>query len=96
MARVAIVGVGAIGATVAAAVQDAGGHELVLCARRALDEVVVEQPDGREVVLRAPVLTDPDGLDAADWVVLAVKAHQTDGAAGWLGATTRSSSGSRA
>ena len=89
MARVAVVGVGAIGATVAAAVQDAGGHELVLCARRPLDGVVVERPDGGEVVLRAPVLTDPDGLEAADWLLLAVKAHQTEGAAGWLRALAR-------
>jgi 2-dehydropantoate 2-reductase len=89
MARVAVVGVGAIGATVAAAVQDAGGHELVLCARRPLDGVVVERPDGGEVVLRTPVLTDPGGLEAADWLLLAVKAHQTDGAAGWLRALAR-------
>jgi len=89
MARVAVVGVGAIGATVAAAVQDAGDHELVLCARRPVDEVVVERPDGGEVVLGAPVLTDPDGLEPADWVVLAVKAHQTSGAAGWLRSLAR-------
>src|SRR5919197_5122358 len=84
MARVAVVGVGAIGATVAAAVQDAGGHELALCARRPLDRVVVERPGGEEVVLDAPVLTDTDGVDRANWVLLAVKAHQTEGAAGWL------------
>jgi 2-dehydropantoate 2-reductase len=83
MARVAVVGVGAIGATVAAAVQDAG-HDLVLCARRPLERVVVERPDGGEVVLRAPVLTEADGVGTAEWVLLAVKAHQTDGAAGWL------------
>jgi 2-dehydropantoate 2-reductase len=90
MARVAIVGVGAIGATIAAAVQAAGGHELVLCARRPLERVVVEQPEGGEVVLDAPVLTDPERAGAADWVLLAVKAHQTDGAAGWLRALCRS------
>jgi 2-dehydropantoate 2-reductase len=90
MARVAVVGVGAIGATVAAAVQAAGGHELVLCARRALERVVVEQPEGGEVVLDAPVLTDPKRAVAADWVLLAVKAHQTEGAAGWLRALCRS------
>jgi 2-dehydropantoate 2-reductase len=93
VARVAVVGVGAIGATVAAAVQEAGGHELMLCARRPLDRVVVERPDGEEVVLRAPVLTRPDSIGLVDWVLLAVKAHQTDGAAGWLrascGADTR-------
>jgi 2-dehydropantoate 2-reductase len=85
MARVAVIGVGAIGATVAAAVQESGGHELVLCARRPLDRVVVERPDGGEVALDAPLLTDPAGVDSSpDWVLLAVKAHQTEGAAGWL------------
>jgi 2-dehydropantoate 2-reductase len=80
---VAVVGVGAIGATVAAAVQEAG-HELVLCARRPLERVVVERPGGDEVVLRALVLTEADGVRPVEWILLAVKAHQTDGAAGWL------------
>ena len=89
MARVAVVGVGAIGATVAAAVQEAGEHELVLCARRPLDRIVVERPGGGEVVVDAPVLTEPDGVEAAEWVLLAVKAHQTESAAGWLRALCR-------
>jgi 2-dehydropantoate 2-reductase len=87
MARVAVVGVGAIGATVAAAVQATGGHELRLCARTAVDRVVVEQPDGGEAVIDAPLLTEADAADGpADWVLLAVKAHQTEGAADWLAA----------
>jgi 2-dehydropantoate 2-reductase len=87
MARVAVVGVGAIGATVAAAVQAAGDHELVLCTRRPLERIAVEKPDGVEVVVEAPVLTDAAGVDVvADWVLLAVKAHQTEGAAQWLNA----------
>jgi 2-dehydropantoate 2-reductase len=87
MARVAVVGVGAIGAAVAAAVQGAGGHELLLCARRPLERVVVELPDGSAVELDAPLLTDPGSVDSpADWVLLAVKAHQTQSAAGWLSA----------
>jgi 2-dehydropantoate 2-reductase len=90
MARVAVVGVGAIGAAVAAAVDRAGGHQLVLCARRPLVEVVVELPDGSAVAVDAPVVTDPAGLDGpANWVLLAVKAHQTAGAAGWLSALCR-------
>jgi 2-dehydropantoate 2-reductase len=85
VARVAVVGVGAIGAAAAAAVQCAGGHELLLCARRALDRVVVESPDGSAVTVSGPLLTDPARVDRpADWVLLAVKAHQTAGAAGWL------------
>jgi 2-dehydropantoate 2-reductase len=87
VARVAVVGVGAIGAVMAAAVQSAGGQEIVLCARRPLDRVVVELPDDSEIELAGALLTDPAALDGpADWVLLAVKAHQTQGAAGWLSA----------
>jgi 2-dehydropantoate 2-reductase len=87
MARVAVVGVGAIGATVAAAVQSAGGHELRLCLRTAVDRVVVERPDGTETAIDAPLLTSAADVDApVDWVMLAVKAHQTAGAADWLAA----------
>jgi 2-dehydropantoate 2-reductase len=87
MARVAVVGVGSIGATVAAAVQSAGGHALWLCIRTAVDRVVVERPDGGETIVDAPLLTSAAEVDApVDWVILAVKAHQTEGAADWLAA----------
>jgi 2-dehydropantoate 2-reductase len=87
MARVAVVGVGSIGATVAAAVQSAGGNDLRLCVRTAVDRVVVERPDGGETVIEAPLLTRAADVEApVDWVVLAVKAHQTAGAADWLAA----------
>ena len=68
----------------AAAVQQAGGHELVLCARRPMEQVVVEGPDGTEVALAGAVLTEPARTTPFEWVLLAVKAHQTAGAAGWL------------
>lgn len=85
MASVAVVGVGAIGAIVAAAVREAGGHELLLCVRRSLPSMVVERPDGTEIAVDAPVVVDPDAASGpVDWVVLAVKAHQTESAAGWL------------
>jgi 2-dehydropantoate 2-reductase len=87
VARVAVVGVGAIGATVAAAVQEAGGHQLSLCMRRRVEGIVVERPDGTEMAIDAPILTDPGEVGSrAAWVLLAVKAHQTEGAAGWLSA----------
>src|SRR5262245_10028254 len=86
MARVAVVGVGAIGATGAAAAHHAG-HELVLCARRPVERVVVERPEGAETTLEGAVLTEPSAIDEpAEWIVLAVKSHQTTGAAGWLSA----------
>jgi 2-dehydropantoate 2-reductase len=87
MARVAVVGPGAIGATFAAAVQTAlgGTHELLLCGRTPLARVTVERPGEPPLLIDAPVQTDPTRAGGpVDWVLLAVKAHQTDGARGWL------------
>ena len=79
MTRVAVVGPGAIGGAVAAMAQRAGA-ELVLCGRTPLERLVV----GEEVV-PGPVLTDPAAVPwRADVVLLAVKAHQTEAASGFL------------
>jgi 2-dehydropantoate 2-reductase len=84
-ARVAVVGPGAIGLAFAAAVQEAGHADLVLCGRRALAEATVTRDGQEPVAIRGPVRTDPgDAGGRADWVLLAVKAHQTAGAGGWL------------
>jgi len=83
---VAVVGPGSIGAYLAAQLA-AVGRDPVACARRGFREYVIESSGG---TLRAParVVTDPDELRATDapaeWVLLAVKAHQTAAAAGWL------------
>ncbi|WP_327089330.1 2-dehydropantoate 2-reductase [Nonomuraea sp. NBC_01738] len=85
MARVAVVGPGAIGSVSAAAVQRAG-HELVLCGRRDPGKIRVEELWSSEsVTLGSRVLTSAGQVDSpADWVLVAVKAHQTDGAAPYL------------
>jgi 2-dehydropantoate 2-reductase len=83
--RVAVVGPGAIGSTVAAAVHRAG-VELVLCGRTPHDRLVVER-GGESQVVPGPVLTDPGEVPwRADVVLLAVKVHQTEGAAPFLAA----------
>ena len=46
MARIAIVGVGAIGGVTAALLQQAGGMSYFLCTRRPMAELSVETPDG--------------------------------------------------
>jgi 2-dehydropantoate 2-reductase len=84
--RIAVVGTGAIGATFAAALERAGHDELVLCARRRAP-VTVEREGEPPQALTAPIVTHPEEAGGrADWVLLAVKAHQTAGAAPWLDA----------
>jgi 2-dehydropantoate 2-reductase len=83
MARVAIVGVGAIGSIVAALLEQSGRHEVILCVRRPLAGLTVESPDG-PVRVRAAVVTDPGAAPAVDWVMVATKAYDVPGAAKWL------------
>ncbi|MEO6817764.1 MAG: 2-dehydropantoate 2-reductase [Edaphobacter sp.] len=82
MARIAIIGVGAIGGIIASLLQQAG-HELVLCVRRPLAGLTVETPDG-PVAVQATVVTDPAKAPAVDWVLIATKAYDVAGAAKWL------------
>jgi 2-dehydropantoate 2-reductase len=85
---IAIVGPGAIGTTVAAALHEAGRPHL-LCGRTPRDQLTLQDGD-RRVVVPGPVQTDPGKVDRkVDLVFLAVKATQTEGASGWLAALCR-------
>lgn len=88
---IAIVGVGAIGGVCAAELAT-GRDDLVGCVRRPLADLELRGPQG---VLRARVRweTRPERLSPVDWLLLATKAHQVEGASDWLaagiGAATR-------
>ena len=81
-ARIAIVGVGAIGGLCGARLCTAG-HEVALCVRRRFDALVVETPN-RRLRTAAEVTDRPADVGVADWVLVATKAHQLDGASDWL------------
>src|SRR6201991_3970920 len=74
---VAVVGAGAIGVLLAAELQ-AAGREVTVCARRPFERLVVE---GRHD-LPARVVTEPAG--SADWILVALKAHDSAAAAPWI------------
>jgi 2-dehydropantoate 2-reductase len=82
MARIAVVGVGAIGGVTAALLQQAG-HELLLCTRRPTSRFSVETPDG-VVNIEANFVSDPKNAFEVDWVMVATKAYDVAGAAKWL------------
>lgn len=66
----------------AAALGDAG-HEPVLCVRTPFPQLS-RSLNGETRVYTHPVYTDSGALPPVDWVLLCTKAHQIDGAAGWL------------
>jgi len=83
MARIAIVGAGAIGGSVAALLQASGQHELVLCVRRPIRQLVVEQATG-EMQINATLLTRPEDAKPVDWVMVATKTYDAASTALWL------------
>lgn len=83
MARVAIVGAGAIGGAVAGLLETAGGHEIILCTRRPLGQLTVTMPSGSvRVKARNPTL--PDTAGPVDWAIVATKAYDAESAAKWF------------
>jgi 2-dehydropantoate 2-reductase len=81
---IALVGPGAIGATVAAYLH-AAGHSVVLCGHTARESIEVRPDDGEPIVLPGPVHSDPAEVDGAvDVVFIAVKDTQNAQAGAWL------------
>ncbi len=83
MAKVAVVGVGAIG-SVLAMFLDKAGHDVVLCTRKPLSSLSVETAEGTAPV-KAVNVFDPETAPAVDWVLVATKAYDAAGAAKWFG-----------
>ena len=82
-ASIAVVGPGAIGTAVAAALHEAGRTPL-LCGRTPRECLTLQDGD-RVITVPGPVQVDPEQLGrTVDLVFLAVKATQIEAAAEWL------------
>jgi 2-dehydropantoate 2-reductase len=80
--RIAIVGPGAIGCCVAAALLERG-HEVFFVARSGFNQLSLEGPD-RKLVFPAHCTTEVAELEGIDLLVLTTKAHQTESVAAYL------------
>ena len=83
MAHIAIIGPGAIGATVAAWLAQDTSHRILVCARTPFDRIEVETPE-RTITATPDVLTDAAQAKPAEWVLIATKAYDVAGTAVWL------------
>lgn len=85
---IAVVGPGAIGTTVAAALHDIGRTPL-LCGRTPREHLALSAGE-RQILVPGPVRTEVSAtIDPVDLVFLAVKSTQIEAAALWLGALCR-------
>ena len=83
MPQITIVGPGAIGCTVGAALIESG-HDVTFCARQSFARVSVQKAGEAAKTFPARVTTSEQDVAPADWVLLCVKAHQVLSAQGWL------------
>ncbi|MBR8148244.1 oxidoreductase [Burkholderia vietnamiensis] len=88
---IAVVGPGAIGTTIAAALHEAG-RTPAICGRSAHAQLKLRF-DGGEIVVPGPVITDPHSIrERFDLVFVAVKSTQVASAAPWLAALSDTNS----
>jgi 2-dehydropantoate 2-reductase len=89
---VALIGPGAIGATVGCWLAQSPELDLVICARTPFEQLNIETPGGW-IEAALPVLTDPAEARPVDWALVATKTYDAPAAARWLvglvGAGTR-------
>jgi len=84
MARVLVLGPGAIGGTLAGNLRRAGHHEVLLGGRREVSALRISLADSEEVTT-GPVVTDPALIEGAvDWILVATKTYAAEATAEWL------------
>jgi 2-dehydropantoate 2-reductase len=83
MTRILVIGPGAIGCAVGAALIEAG-HEVTFCSRQPFAQVSARKVGEEARTFSARVVTSQKDIAPAEWVLICVKAHQVPSAAGWL------------
>jgi 2-dehydropantoate 2-reductase len=84
MSKIAIIGPGAIGGTLAAWLTQDSRHEVIVAARTPFDQIELATPTGEVLIAKPKVLIRPNEASAVDWVLIATKAYDAAGAAAWL------------
>lgn len=83
MTRIAIVGPGAIGGTVAAWLAQDEGLVVSVCARTPFTDLVVDTHEG-QISASPAVVTDPAMAAPVDWVLVATKTYSSGDTRPWL------------
>lgn len=83
MTRIAVIGPGAVGATVAAWLAQNPDLVVEVCARTAFDRLEVETPGG-PLTATPRVLTAPDQATPVDWAIVTTKTYDAAATGAWL------------
>lgn len=83
MTRIAIIGPGAIGGTIAAWLAQDSAHDVMLCARTPFAKLEVETPEGK-LIATPRIITDPAQGTPVDWVLIATKTYDAEPTSHWF------------
>lgn len=84
MSTIAILGPGAIGCAVGAALVQAAHHSVLFCANSPFDRLHIIIPGHPSIDRPADVHTSPTSLSPVDWLLVCVKAQQVPATGPWL------------
>jgi 2-dehydropantoate 2-reductase len=83
MKRVAVIGPGAIGGTVAAWLSQSADVQLTVCARTRVDKLVVDTPSG-VIATKLHCVTEAREASPVDWILVATKTYDAAATAAWF------------
>jgi 2-dehydropantoate 2-reductase len=83
MAKIALIGPGAVGCTLIAWLGCTNTHQIVICARTPFSVLEVETPEG-SITRKSAVLTSPAAASPVDWILVATKTYDVQAALPWL------------
>jgi 2-dehydropantoate 2-reductase len=87
MKSIAVIGPGAIGGTVIVRLAQVKEHNVVVCARSAIPQFILEAPEGK--MTTAPqVFVSPREAHTVQWIIVATKTYHTPATAVWFQALT--------
>jgi len=84
LSKVAIVGPGAIGGSLAAHLIHSGRHDVSLAARTSFEVLSLELDDGTRLDSRPAFLSRDESHNPFDWVFISTKAYDVSGTVEWL------------
>jgi 2-dehydropantoate 2-reductase len=83
MARIAVIGAGAIGATLAAWLMKGGVNDVTICARSPVNRLRITAP-GATIEASPMVITDHAAATPVDWVIATTKTYDSPGCVPWI------------
>ena len=83
MPNITLIGPGAIGGLIAAWLCQDEKNQVTVCARSPIEHIELQTPD-RTIEAQPTILTQPEQVEPADWILVATKAYDSDSATDWF------------